>query len=67
MSIIELLGEVITEMNQMRKLIHFFEHLFSCNSGQFVTFWIEKDLWVGFRCDDCDKINNASKTRIRRK
>lgn len=50
----------------VRKLLHRIAHLFGLNGGHVVTAWKGRDLWVGFQCEGCGRIQGAHKIQIRR-
>jgi len=44
---------------------HRLQHLLGWNFGTVETFWIDGELWVGFRCSGCGRIDGAEKSRIK--
>lgn len=40
-------------------------HFFGWNTGHVVTFWINRRLYVGFKCDHCGEINHASECHLK--
>jgi len=40
----------------MKKLLHFFSHLFKMNTGDVIS-WRENDtIYIAFKCRECEKI-----------
>lgn len=46
----------------MTRALHRIRHIFGWNAGRVESFWLDDDLWIGFRCNVCDEINGAHKT-----
>ncbi len=44
-------------------MIHWLAHLLGLNTGTVETFWLNGEIWVGFRCSRCGEINHASKAK----
>ena len=45
---------------------HLVKHIFGWNTGSVVTFWLDDELYVGFKCDECGEIDKAHKCCVRR-
>lgn len=48
----------------MRRFWHWIEHSLGLNAGYVESFWLNDELWVGFRCAKCGEINGAHRTRL---
>jgi len=43
----------------MKQFKHWIAHLFGWNKGQVVSFWLDDNCYIGFRCCGCGEINSG--------
>lgn len=44
------------------RLIHRINHWLGFNTGMVVSEWREEELWIGFQCSKCGKVNGWHKS-----
>jgi len=50
----------------IKRIKHWFAHLFNWNEGEIVMWWEGGILMVGFKCSGCGEIQDISSTGLRR-
>ena len=48
----------------MKKAIHWIAHKMGTNTGQVETWWQDKRLMIGFRCDGCGSIEHVHESYV---